>query len=200
MHADHFVKERERDVRSHTSDEPAHFVVKNKKYETDGARRAGKPGFASPTGKVEFTSELLRSYGLDPLPTYKEPTESPISTPELAKEYPLILNSGSRVPMYTHSKQRDLPWLRDLMPEPIIRLNPVAAEARGIADGDDVELVTRHGKIQAKACVTNIVREDTIDMFHGWEKANVNLVHARDFDPISGFPSYKEGLCDVRKV
>ena len=172
----------------------------SKKYETGGARPDGQPGFYTPTGKVEFASEILRSYGMDPLPVYKEPTESPISTPEVAKEYPLILNSGSRVPMYTHSKQRHVPWLRDLMPEPIIRLNPVAAEARGIADGDDVELVTRHGKIQAKACVTNIVREDTIDMFHGWEKANVNLVHARDFDPISGFPSYKEGLCDVRKV
>lgn len=86
------------------------------------------------------------------------------------------------------------------MPEPIIRLNPVAAEARGIADGDMVQLVTAHGSIEAKACLSNIVREDTIDMIHGWEQANVNLVYARDFDPLSGFPSYKEGLCDVRKL
>lgn len=172
----------------------------SRKYETGGARPDGKPGFYTPSGKVEFASEILRSYGLDPLPVYKEPTESPVATPELAKEYPLILNSGSRVPMYTHSKMRHTPWLRDLMPEPVVRLNPVAAQARGIADGDDVELVSAHGKIRCQAEVTNIVREDTIDMFHGWEKANVNLVHARDFDPISGFPSYKEGLCDVRKV
>ena len=171
-----------------------------KKYETGACRDDGQPGFCTPTGLVEFDSELLKKYGFDGLPIYKEPTESPISTPELAKEYPLILNTGSRAPMYTHSKQRNVPWLHELMPEPIIRLNPVAAEARGIADGDMVQLVTAHGSIEAKACLTNIVREDTIDMIHGWEQANVNLVYARDFDPLSGFPSYKEGLCDVRKL
>ncbi len=81
----------------------------NKKYETGALRYDGKPGFETPTGKMEFTSEILRKYGFDPLPVYIEPTQSPISTPEVAKEYPLILNSGSRVPMYTHSKQRNIP-------------------------------------------------------------------------------------------
>ena len=128
---------------------------------------------------------MLRKYGFDPLPIYKEPTQGPVSSPEIAKEYPLILNSGSRVPMYTHSKQRHTPWLRDLMPEPICRLSPKAARERGIEDGDEVELSTQFGAVRAKAEVTNIVRDDTIDMFHGWEQANVNLVHARDFDPIS---------------
>ena len=171
-----------------------------KKYELGGCRYDGKPGFETPSGKMEFASEILRGYGMEPLPVYVEPTQSPVSTPEIAAEYPLILNTGSRVPMYTHSKQRHVPWLRSLMPDPVVRINPVAAQARGIQEGDDVELVTPFGKIACKAEVTNIVREDTIDMFHGWEQANVNLVHARDFDPISGFPSYKEGLCDVRKA
>ena len=172
----------------------------NKKYETGGFRYDGQPGFETPTGKLEFTSEVLRKYGFDPLPVYNEPTQSPVSTPDVAAKYPLILNTGSRVPMYTHSKQRHTPWLRALMPDPICRLSPKAARERGIADGDEVELSTELGAIRAKAQVTNIVRDDTIDMFHGWETANVNLVHARDFDPISGFPSYKEGLCQVTKV
>ena len=171
-----------------------------KKYETGYFRRDGQPGFETPTGKVEFISEILRGYDLDPRPVYLEPTWSPVSTPEVAKNYPLILNTGSRVPMYTHSKQRNVPWLRALMPDPICRLSPKAARERGIETGDDVELSTELGSIRAKAEVTNIVRDDTIDMFHGWEQANVNLVHARDFDPISGFPSYKEGLCQVTKV
>ena len=37
-------------------------------------------------------------------------------------------------------------------------------------------------------------------MFHGWDKANVNELVSRDFDPISGFPPYKEGLCQVAKA
>ena len=48
--------------------------------------------------------------------------------------------------------------------------------------------------------VTNIVKPGVIDMFHGWEKANINLLIARDFDPISGFPPFKEGLCQVEKA
>ncbi len=171
-----------------------------KKYESGYFRKDGQPGFETPTGKVEFTSEILRKYGFDPLPVYKEPTQSPVSTPEVAREYPLILNTGSRLPIFTHSKQRNVPWLRAIMPDPICRLSPKAARERGIENGDEVELSTPFGAIRAKAEVTNIVRDDTIDMFHGWEQANVNLIHARDFDPISGFPSYKEGLCQVKKV
>jgi hypothetical protein len=35
---------------------------------------------------------------------------------------------------------------------------------------------------------------------HGWAKANVNELIPREFDPISGFPPYKEVVCEVVKV
>jgi hypothetical protein len=35
---------------------------------------------------------------------------------------------------------------------------------------------------------------------HGWAGANVNELIPRQFDPISGFPPYKEVVCDVVKV
>ncbi len=44
-----------------------------------------REGFRTPTGKVEFYSHVLASYGYDPLPHYEEPAESPFSTPELAQ-------------------------------------------------------------------------------------------------------------------
>ena len=112
------------------------------------------------------------------------------------------MNSGNRVPIYTHSKERDLPWLNSIMPEPIIRLNKKDADDRGLADGDMVRItspVNREG-IVAKLEVTNIVKPGVIDMFHGWSQANINLLIPRDFDPISGFPPYKEGLCQVEKA
>ena len=173
-----------------------------KKYELGLLRPDGKPGFTSPTGKVEFTSEILREHGFDPLPIFKEPVLSPVSTPDVFKEFPLIMNSGNRVPIYTHSKERDVPWLRDIMPEPIIRLSKKDADDRGLVEGDMVKITSPVYKegIVAQLEVTNIVKPGVIDMFHGWAKANINLLIARDFDPISGFPPFKEGLCQVEKA
>ncbi len=179
---------------------PLKGEAQNKKYELGLLRPDGQPGFTTPTGKVEFVSEILREHGFDPLPTYNEPVLSPVSTPDVYKEYPLIMCSGSRVPIYTHSKERNLPWLNQFMPEPIVRLNPADAEARGLKDGDMVKLSSPHGELTAKLEVTVIVKAGVIDMFHGWDKANVNELIGRDFDPISGFPPYKEGLCQVTKA
>ena len=49
------------------------------------------------------------------------------------------------MPYYTHSKLRDLPWLNQFMPEPVVRLHPKDAEARGIADGDPVRVFADAG-------------------------------------------------------
>jgi len=171
-----------------------------KKYEKGLLRKDGKPGFDTPTGKAEFISTICEKHGFDGLPVYKEPLESPLSTPDLAKEYPLVLNTGSRLPFYTHSKLRELPWLNQFMPEPTVFLNPKDAEARGIKDGDQVEVSSKHGSVKMVAGVTNIVMPGVVDIYHGWSKANINQIVPRHFDPILGFPAFKEGLCEVRKI
>jgi len=38
--------------------------------------------------------------GYDPLPYYAEPPESPLATPDVYKEYPLIITTGSRLEAY----------------------------------------------------------------------------------------------------
>lgn len=171
-----------------------------KKYETGGIRKGGQPGFNTPSGKVEFVSEVLREAGFDGLPLWNEPVHSPVSTPEEFEKYPLILNTGSRVPMYTHTKERNIPWLNQFMPEPIVRLNPVDAEVRGLVDGDRARIFNDLGEIEMVVEVTNLVLPGCVDMFHGWVNANVNLLVSRDFDPITGYPPFKEGLCQVEKI
>ena len=171
-----------------------------RKFELGGLRRDGQPGFETSTGKVELYSEVLKRHGLDPLPNYCEPGESPVSTPDLADRYPLILNTGARLPVYTHSKLREISWIREVMPHPFVRINPQDATARGISSGDDVVLESAHGQIILKAEVTRQVMPGVIDASHGWAQANVNELVPRQFDPISGFPPYREGLCQVRKV
>jgi anaerobic selenocysteine-containing dehydrogenase len=174
---------------------------KNKKWELGMLREDGKPGFTTPTGKIEFASEFLRARGFNPLPVYNEPVYSPTSSPDEYKNYPLILMTGSREPFYTHSKGRHTPWLRGLMPEPVVKLHYKDAEERGIKNGDAVIITSpAGGKITMKAKITNIILPGSVDMIHGWQYADVNQLISRDFDPISGFPPYKEGLCQVEKA
>ncbi|GHU68997.1 formate dehydrogenase [Clostridia bacterium] len=170
-----------------------------RKWEKGLLRTDGKPGFATPSGKVEFASEVLREHGIEPLPVYREPTYSPASKPELAKKYPLIMMAGARVPFYSNAKHRELPVLRQFMPEPVIRIGAADARERGLSAGDMVRITSpvNDEGIVAKLEITNTLKPSCIDMLHGWEQANVNELIPRDFDPISRFPPFKEGLCQV---
>ncbi|MDR1421796.1 MAG: molybdopterin-dependent oxidoreductase [Coriobacteriales bacterium] len=169
-----------------------------RKYASGKLRPDGQPGFNTPSGKVELVSQVLTDLGFEGLPIYEEPIHSPLS--EDAAQYPLILNTGSRVPYYTHSKLRDLPWLNQFMPDPIVRLNPADATARGLTDGDKVRIFNQQGEIEMFAEVTNIVMPGVVDIFHGWHQADVNLLTTRDFDPITGFPPFACGLCQIEKA
>ena len=62
----------------------------------------------TPTGKIELYSTQLADMGYDPLPSFEEPPESPYSTPELAEDYPFILITGARIPMFFQSEYRQL--------------------------------------------------------------------------------------------
>lgn len=157
-------------------------------------------GFGTPSGKVEFVSSILSGMGFDGLPVYEEPSVSPVATPELAESYPLILTTGNRVPWYVHSKYRHTPWLSQFMPEPLVRMSHEDAEARGLAAGDAVRMFNQLGEVRAKVEVTNMMHPGNVEFLHGWEQANSCLLVDHTFDPISGFPTFKDALCEIEKV
>jgi anaerobic selenocysteine-containing dehydrogenase len=161
---------------------------------------ADKPGFRTPSGKFELKSSILEKAGFDGLPTYQEPPEGPVAQPRMAEKFPLVFNTGSREPMYVHSRHRNNPRLRELQPDPKVDLNRKDAEARGIKQGEDVIIETPAGSITVKANITNLAQPGVVHVFHGWPQADVNTILARTLDPISGFPAFKSQLCQVRKA
>lgn len=93
-------------------------------------------GFGTPSGKVELHSSIFQDLGLEPLPLYREPLWSQKGSPDLSKEYPLIMITGSRfMPMY-HSEHRQLEKTRKKMPDPLVSINPKTAEELGVTLGD----------------------------------------------------------------
>jgi len=159
-------------------------------------------GFNTPSGKVEIYSKLLEDYGYDPLPTYHEPSEGPITTPKLAREYPLIAMTGPRKAMFTHSQFRNIPALREKMPEPLIEINAETAKELKIKDGDMVRVESVRGEIQIRAKTTGDIHPRVVSIPHGWSgESNANLLSddmARD--PISGYPPFRSVLCRVNKM
>jgi anaerobic selenocysteine-containing dehydrogenase len=181
-----------------------------RQYETGHLRGDGRPGFATPTGRFEIASEWLRGHGYDPLPVYTEPTEGPIASPQLAQRFPLVLSSGARTRADFRSQHHNIPSLVALQPQPLVHLHTDDAAARGIAAGDEVELVTPRGRVRFHAAVGGDVVRGVVEANMGgggplgptaWQNANVNeLTDPRNVDPISGFPVFKALLCDVERV
>jgi anaerobic selenocysteine-containing dehydrogenase len=167
--------------------------------------RSGKSNeadrFMTPSGKIEIASSILAENGIEPLPLYTEPSESPVSRPDLAKSYPLVLTTGARVPAYTHSQFRQIKQLSKLMPEPQADIHPEDADSRGIKSGDDVIISSPRGSIKMKARLTDTILAGVVSIPHHWQgEANANiLTDDKNLDPISGFPPFKSLLCQVRK-
>ena len=51
----------------------------------------------------------------------------------------------------THSQFYDVAWFREIMPEPILKLNPDDAAARGISAGDTIRAYNDRGYVVLKS-------------------------------------------------
>jgi len=187
------------------------------RYEKGLLRQDGQPGFDTPTGKVELYSTHYEEWGLDPLPYYEEPAESYVATPDIAKDYPLILTTGRRSPVFFHSEHRMIPWLRELDPNPECEINDKTAAELGISNGEWVYIENKRGRIKMKAKVTATAHPKVVTAPHGWwlpeadGKApnlfsswdhNVNILTSMGNQGKSGFggTDYRSSLCRVTKI
>jgi len=168
----------------------------------------------TPSGKVEIYSNQLKEWGLDPLPVYYKPPETPYSTPELAKEYSLILTTWKSAP-FRHSGGKQMITLRGMHPEPMVSIHPQTANGLGIRNCDWVYIETKRGRIKQKAVLTTnidprVVGVDYAWWFpergasdsYGWAESNVNIL-TDDKPPYNrevGSTNLRGMLCKVYKV
>ncbi|NQT31860.1 MAG: molybdopterin-dependent oxidoreductase [Deltaproteobacteria bacterium] len=138
------------------------------RFEKGRLRPDKKPGFQTPSGRIELYSSLREEWGLEPLPHYEEPPFTPVSQPELFKKYPLILSTGRRSPVYFHTEHRNIPWLRQIDPDPVVEIHPQTAGSLGIEDGEWVWVENWMGRCKLKAKVTPVVPRWMVMAAHGW--------------------------------
>ncbi len=179
---------------------------KYRKYE-DG-------GFKTPTGKIEFYSTRFEEMGYAPLPSYEEPPESPISHPEVAEDYPLVLTTGARIPYFFNSEHRQIENLRKAHRDATAEIHPETAARYGITKGDWMWIETKRGRIRQRARLTTGIDPRVIAAEHGWWypeepapeygvwRSNVNLLtdNQAPYDPAMGTYQLRALLCRVARA
>lgn len=160
-------------------------------------------GFPTPSGLAEFWPMIFESIAIDKanefepgrydlltemMPHYEEPISSPAAGIVDTVEYPFILTTGRRIPVYFHSEHRQLPWCRELWPAPRCEINPEDAKKIGVEQGDWVWIETEWGKI--RQCV---------DLYYGIEPGWANAEHAWWFPELPA-PTHGFELCNIEQV
>ena len=181
-----------------------------------GTDRSGNlRGFNTPDKKVAIYSHSFAVHGFAPLPEYIEPSVSPISRPDVASEYPLVL-TNAKFTTFIHSQLRGLPSLRKASPHPTADIHPETAARYDISDKQWMVIESPRGSIRARAHVTDAIAPDIVCCQHGWwqdckelelpgyssygvESANPSLLIGSDLaDPISGSLPHRSFLCRVK--
>jgi anaerobic selenocysteine-containing dehydrogenase len=169
-------------------------------------------GFPTPSGKFEIYSGISEAMGLAPLPVYREPTLSPVSAPELAREYPLVLTTGARAKVFFHGEGRQIPSLRRVNPDPLVEIHPGTADSLSIKERDWVWIETPKGRIRMRAKFNDGIAPDVVSAQHGWwfpeeappdygwKRSNVNLLFGDEngYDPETGSESLRSTLCRIQ--
>jgi assimilatory nitrate reductase catalytic subunit len=137
--------------------------------------------FPTPDGKARFHSIAHR-------PAAEEPDD----------DYPLYLTTGRVMAQYQSGTQtRRVGALKEAAPEAFVEIHPALARHFCIADGEMVRITTRRGTAEARARLTQTIRQDTLFMpFHYAASGRANLLTNPALDPISRMPEFK--VCAAR--
>ena len=157
---------------------------------------------ATPTGKIEFYSEVLASQGLDPLPAFIAPAESRWNK----GKYPLELLSRKN-DNYMNSTFANLDGHRKMEARTAqkLEMHPEDAQARGIADGDRVRVFNDRGSLMLTALVNGSVPAGVVAGRLDWAKLhpegkNVNALTSERLTDLGRAPTFYSTLVEVAKV
>ncbi len=129
----------------------------------DGARKYLKTGFATPSGKVEFYSEVLAALGFDPLPYYRE-------GPGTSTAYPFTSFVGLPEDEFFRSGHRQVPELRKRAEDPLFFMNPEDTQTLAIADGAWARVATPTGAMLGRVFARSSMPRGLVRIPHGWWK------------------------------
>ena len=125
-----------------------------------------------------------------------------VSAAELAdKEYPFVLTTGRQLyQFHTGTMTRKSAVINQVSPTGYVEIHPDDAMELGIGDGENVEVMTRRGKVNTLARVTGNIAKGWLFMpFHFWE-GPANMLTNDALDPTAKIPELKVCAAAVKKA
>jgi anaerobic selenocysteine-containing dehydrogenase len=160
--------------------------------------------FQTPSGKIEFYSSTLEAQGIDPLPAFRPAPESRHTA--ASDRYPLEF-LPRKADNYMNSTFPNLPAHSQMESayNGVLEINAADATARGIADGDQVDVFNDRGTLPLRAHVNGGVAPGVVAARLNWNKLsagghNVNLLTAQRLNDLGGGPVFYSTLVEVRKA
>ena len=159
-------------------------------------------GFPTPSGKCELYAPALEGTGIEPLVGYVPPRESPLTNPELAKQFPLAFISPP-AHHFLNSTFSAQPVFVRREGEPSLTIHPDDAAPRGIADGQMVRTFNDRGAFLSKAKVSDAARPGcVVGLSIWWAKLapggrNANAVTSQDLTDMGGGATFYDCLVEV---
>lgn len=132
--------------------------------------------FPTETGRLQFYLENAAptvNYGQDwdprkeQLPILFEPPHEAWHENPLMEKYPLSLYQ-EHTRWRVHTTWGRAEWLRELDPEPIVKINSQDASPRGIKNGDVVKVYNDRGFVVLKAVINDGLRPGVVNIPKGW--------------------------------
>lgn len=125
-----------------------------------------------------------------------KPVEYQPPVEEVSEEYPLVLTSGRVVMHYNSGAMTRRTWaLLKREPHLFVQLNPETARRYGIAEEGWATVITRRGRVTAKARLSRRIPEGVLFMpFHF---PGTNLLTIDALDPQAKIPEYKVAACRI---
>jgi anaerobic selenocysteine-containing dehydrogenase len=161
-------------------------------------------GYPTASGKCEFYSENLKQQGLDPLPAFIPPRESPASAPELAARYPIQLISPP-ANSFLNSTFSNLKSFLKSERHPFVLINPEDAARREINDSDPVRVWNDRGECELVARVSDRVKPGVACALSTWwnklspGRSNVNQTVSQELTDIGAGATFYDNLVEIAK-
>ena len=131
-----------------------------------GQWKPGEPTFATPSGKLEFASSILRDLGQPAVPEWEEP----LVMPDRNDPHSFRLIHGKQG-HHTHARTVNQPYLKEITTINDwgrIWIHPDRARALGVKDGECMTISSSIGKGRARTKVTEGIHPDCIFLPSGY--------------------------------
>lgn len=156
-------------------------------------------GFPTPSGRCQIDAPGLG------VPDFVPNHESPQSTPELARRYPLAMISPP-ARHFLNSTFVNVKSLRDIEAEPVVEVHADDARVRGIADGQVVRVFNDRGEYLCKARISDRARPGVVNGLGIWWRklglagTNVNELTHQKLTDIGRAPAFYDCLVEIGAV